>query len=114
MSLVPSNAPHSNGSVVTLRRVLQPLDSADLTANGVAAWAIDFLGTLDMGAKFDLLIAAEEVQFDELVQLLSAAIAAHIKGLSTEALNATFALDREFTDKELTDIRKEEAWAEED
>eukprot|EP00540_Astrosyne_radiata_P021489 CAMPEP_0116830136 /NCGR_PEP_ID=MMETSP0418-20121206/4599_1 /TAXON_ID=1158023 /ORGANISM="Astrosyne radiata, Strain 13vi08-1A" /LENGTH=143 /DNA_ID=CAMNT_0004459213 /DNA_START=6 /DNA_END=437 /DNA_ORIENTATION=- len=92
----------------------RPLDSADLAANGCPDWAVKFLEALTLDQKFDMLIAADEVRFEELSTILAGSVAAYIKSLSPEVLDATFALDREFTPEEMAEIRKEESWAETD
>ncbi|KAA0167177.1 hypothetical protein FNF27_03101 [Cafeteria roenbergensis] len=85
-----------------------------LTEQGVPAWASEFNDSIPLAEKFELLQAADEVQFEGLVELMACSIAKVYVDMDPKVKAATFALSRDYTPEEEAAIRKEETWAEED
>jgi hypothetical protein len=91
----------------------RPIKRKALVAQGIPEWASDLITTLSVPARFELLEAAEALQFDGLVEFAAAAIAHIYVSMDEDTRNATFGLSRDLTPHEEAEIRRKNPWAEE-
>ncbi len=81
--------------------LLQPIKKTkSLTEQGVPAWASEFNDSIPLAEKFELLQAADEVQFEGLVELMACSIAKVYVDMDPKVKAATFALSRDYTPEE--------------
>lgn len=64
------------------------------------SWANDFNEEIPVPEKFELLQAADEVQFEGLVEFMACCIAKLYVDMDTKVKAATFALSRDYTPEE--------------
>lgn len=97
---------HSGGPSLVIDK---PLKSTDLR-KVVPEWAARFV-ELDKAALFRLLLAANYMGIEELVELTCAKVASLIKGKTTEQIGELFGVKKDFTEAEHRAVLAENSWA---
>jgi len=78
----------------------------------VQAWYVDFLKR-EEAHLFELILAANYMDIQPLIDLTCAAVAAMIKSKTPDELYAEFGITSDFTPEEEKKVREENQWAEE-
>ena len=79
----------------------------------ILPWDKDFMAALEQPVLFDLIMAANYLEFKGLLDLGCKTVANMIKGKSVEELRVTFHLKNEFTPEEEQKVREENEWCDE-
>ncbi|XP_040988373.1 SKP1-like protein 1A [Juglans microcarpa x Juglans regia] len=107
----PIPLPNVNGK--TLARVLQWCQKhADptITEDELNKYDAGFID-VDQAVLYDLLMAANYLNIEELLKLACMRVADMIKGKSPDEIRRTFNIKNDFTPEEEEEVRKENAWA---
>ena len=91
----------------------KPLPSSDLS-DVVQPWYASFACNMSQDQQFDLLVFANSFDIEHLMLLHCAGIAAMMKGKTPEEIRQTFNIQNYFTPEEEEQIRRENAWCEEE
>ena len=97
----------------TPKEISKPLKSKNLAENGVEEWDANFINLENIDDLIDLIVAANFLDIDGLLNLGCAKIASIIKNQSTEQIRETFGIKNDFTPEEENQLREENRWAEE-
>lgn len=81
--------------------------------NPNTAWNKGWCAQHPQNELFELILAANYLDIEELLDATCTAVAGMMKGKTTEELRATFNIKNDFTPEEEEQIRKENAWCEE-
>ncbi|KAL4302378.1 hypothetical protein GQ457_10G024010 [Hibiscus cannabinus] len=76
----------------------------------IKAWDADFV-KVDQNILFDLILAAEYLKIQSLLDLTSLTVADKIKGKTPEEIRKVFNIREEFTPEEEEMVRRENQWA---
>ena len=97
----------------TPKEIKKPLVSKELSENGVDDWDAKFIELSNVDDLIDLVVAANFLDIESLVNLGCAKIATLIKGKSVEEIRDVFNIQNDFTPQEEAQLREENRWAEE-
>eukprot|EP01029_Cantina_marsupialis_P028065 TRINITY_DN774435_c0_g1_i1.p1 TRINITY_DN774435_c0_g1~~TRINITY_DN774435_c0_g1_i1.p1 ORF type:complete len:159 (+),score=33.79 TRINITY_DN774435_c0_g1_i1:107-583(+) len=89
----------------------KPLPSEDLTKCGVPQWDIDFIN-VDQEMLFELILAANYMSIQPLLDLGCAKVASMLKGKSPEQIRKQFGIINDFSPEEEAQVREENRWCE--
>ena len=78
----------------------------------IIPWDLDFC-KVEQSMLFDLILAANYLDIRSLLDLTCKTVANMIKGKTPSEIRATFGIEKEFTDEEREQVRKENEWVEE-
>ena len=95
------------------KEIKKPLVSKELSENGVDEWDVKFIEMERVDDLIDLIVAANFLDIESLVNLGCAKIATIIKGKSVEEIRDVFGIQNDFTPHEEAQLREENKWAEE-
>ncbi|XP_074563356.1 SKP1-like protein 1B [Curcuma longa] len=84
-------------------------DVAKPAIKELISWDIEFL-RIDMGTLFNLILAANYLHVQGLLDLTCQAVANMMKGKTTEELRNTFNIKNDFTPEEEEEVRREFKW----
>ena len=87
-------------------------DSRDKRSDDISAWDSDFL-KVDQGTLFELLLAANYLGIDGLLDAACKTVANQIKGKNPEDIRKTFNIQNDFSPEEEAAVRRENRWCEE-
>lgn len=109
--------PISNVKAETLKRVLdyceyQTGEGKDKTDDEKSTWEEDYL-KLDHPTLFQLILAANFLNCQSLLDLTCKNVADQIRGKTPEQIRTHFNIKNDFTPEEEEEVRKENAWCEE-
>jgi S-phase kinase-associated protein 1 len=94
-----------------MKEIEMPLKSSDL-AEVVQKWYADFID-VDQAILFEIVIAANFLNIQPLLDLTCACVAGLIKGKTPEEIRKTFNIVNDFTPEEEAQVREENKWCEE-
>lgn len=94
-----------------LPEIEKPLRSANL-ADIVPEWDAKFVD-VSQEELFELILAANYMHINSLLDLACAKVASMIKGKSPEDIRKTFNIKNDFTPEEEAQVREENRWCEE-
>ena len=119
----PVPLPNVNGAI--LRKVIEwathhkndpppPEDdeNREKRSDDIDAWDQEFL-KVDQGTLLELILAANYLDIEGLLDVTCKTVASMIKGKTTEEMRKTFNIMNNFTPEEEEQIRKENEWCEE-
>lgn len=78
----------------------------------ICAWDVEFL-KVDQGTLFEILLAANYLGIDDLLDAACKTVADQIKGKGPEEIRKTFNIQNDFTPEEEAEVRHENQWCEE-
>mmetsp|Transcript_30632 Transcript_30632/g.86414 ORF Transcript_30632/g.86414 Transcript_30632/m.86414 type:complete len:167 (-) Transcript_30632:22-522(-) len=90
----------------------KPLRSTDLLECGVSEWDSEYICQLEQEALFELILAANYLDLESLLDLSCARVASMIKGKNTEEIRKQFCIVNDFTPEEEAKVREENRWCE--
>jgi S-phase kinase-associated protein 1 len=93
------------------REIEKPLKSANMR-EVVSEWDAEFV-EVDQETLFELILAANYMDIQPLLDLTCAKVASMIKGKTPEEIRKTFNIVNDFTPEEEEAVRAENKWAEE-
>ena len=82
------------------KEIKKPLISKDLKENGVEEWDLKFIEMEKVDDLIDLIVAANFLDIEGLINLGCAKIASMIKGKSVEEIREIFGIVNDFTPEE--------------
>ncbi|KAJ7296970.1 hypothetical protein O6H91_12G082300 [Diphasiastrum complanatum] len=85
-------------------------DEKAISEEDVKAWDADFV-KVDQETLFELIVAANYLDIERLLDLTCQTIADMIKGKTPEEIRKTFNIKNDFTPDEEEDVRRENQWA---
>ena len=94
------------------KEIKKPLVSKNLLENGAEEWDVQFIEMDKMDELIDLVVAANFLDIEGLLNLGCAKIASLIKDRSVEDIRDLFGIENDFTPEEEAKIREENSWAE--
>lgn len=80
------------------------------TDEEVKAWDTEYM-QVDQGALFELILAANYLNIEPLLDLACATVAGMIKGKTPEEIRTQFNIVNDFTPEEEEEVRRENQWA---
>lgn len=80
------------------------------TDEEVKAWDAEFM-QVDQGALFEIILAANYLNIESLLDLACATVANMIKGKTPEEIRTQFNIKNDFTPEEEEEVRRENQWA---
>lgn len=86
-------------------------DQREKRSDDISAWDSDFL-KVDQGTLFELLLAANYLGIDGLIDATCKTVANQIKGKCPEEIRKTFNIMNDFTPEEEAQVRLENHWCE--
>lgn len=95
------------------KEITKPLKSKNLIENGADEWDENFINISEVDELIDLVVAANFLDIEGLLNLGCAKIATIIKGKSVEEIRGVFGIENDFTPEEEAQLREENKWAEE-
>lgn len=87
-------------------------DQREKRSDDISAWDTDFL-KVDQGTLFELLLAANYLGIDGLLDAACKTVANQIKGKGPDEIRKTFNIQNDFTPEEEAEVRHENQWVEE-
>lgn len=87
-------------------------DTREKRSDDISAWDSDFL-KVDQGTLFELLLAANFLGIEGLLDAACKTVANQIKGKNPEEIRKTFNIQNDFTPEEEEEVRHENEWVEE-
>ena len=97
--------------VEPMSEIEKPLKSSNMTEI-VQKWYSDFIN-MDQAMLFDIVLAANYMNIQPLLDLTCAAVAGVIKGKTPEEIRNSFNIINDFTPEEEAQVREENKWCEE-
>ena len=94
-----------------LSTIEKPLKSSNIKEN-VSEWYAEFIN-LDQEVIFELILAANYMDIEPLLDLSCAKIACMMRGKNPEEIRQTFNIVNDFTPEEEAQVREENKWCEE-
>ena len=91
-----------------LSTIEKPLKSSNIKEN-VSEWYAEFIN-LDQEVIFELILAANYMDIEPLLDLSCAKIACMMRGKSPEEIRQTFNIVNDFTPEEESQVREENKW----
>ncbi|KAJ1351558.1 Skp1- protein [Parelaphostrongylus tenuis] len=79
--------------------------------NDIPTWDVEFL-KVDQATLFELILAANYLDIEGLLDVTCKTVANMIKGKTPEEIRRTFNIDNDLTPEEEEELRKESAWVE--
>ena len=98
---------HKNGS---MNEIEKPLSGHLGTI--VSEWDYEFISKLDQETLFEVILGANYLNVQELLDLSCAQVASMIKGKTPEEIRQTFNIVNDFTPEEEAQVREENKWCE--
>lgn len=98
-------------ATTTLDEIEKPIKSSDMKEI-VSAWQADFID-LSRAEIFDVILAANYMDIQPLLDLACAKVASMLRGKTPEQIRVDFDIVNDFTPEEEERIREENKWAEE-
>lgn len=83
----------------------------DNTENYVTEWDSQFCN-VDQEVLFDMILAANYLDYKDLLETTAQCVANLIKGKTPEQIRELFEIENDFTESELEQVRKENEWIE--
>lgn len=87
-------------------------DQREKQSDDISIWDSEFL-KVDQGTLFELLLAANYLGIDGLLDAACKTVANQIKGKGAEEIRKTFNIENDFTPEEENEARRENEWCEE-
>lgn len=87
-------------------------DQREKRSDDIDAWDSEFL-KVDQGTLFELLLAANYLGIDDLLDAACKTVANQIKGKTPEEIRKTFNIQNDYTPEEEEEVRRENQWCEE-
>lgn len=87
-------------------------DQREKQSDDICNWDSEFL-KVDQGTLFELLLAANYLGIDGLLDAACKTVANQIKGKGAEEIRKTFNIQNDFTPEEEAEARRENEWCEE-
>ena len=87
-------------------------DQRETRSDDISAWDSDFL-KVDQGTLFELILAANYLGIDSLLDAACKTVANQIKGKNPEDIRKTFNIQNDFTPEEEAQVKQENQWCEE-
>lgn len=87
-------------------------DQREKRSDDISAWDAEFL-KVDQGTLFELLLAANYLGIEGLLDAACKTVANQIKGKGPEEIRKTFNIQNDFTPEEEALVRQENQWCEE-
>lgn len=87
-------------------------DQREKRSDDISAWDSEFL-KVDQGTLFELLLAANYLGIDGLLDAACKTVANQIRGKGPEEIRKTFNIANDFTPEEEAEVRQENQWCEE-
>jgi len=81
--------------------------------DNISTWDLAFTGELSQPDLFELILAANYLDINSLLDMLCKTVANMIKGKTPEEVKKTFNITKDFTPEEEEQVRKENEWCEE-
>jgi len=97
---------HENGP---MKEIEKPLTNTDLKVV-VSEWDGTFIQSFEQEDLFELILAANFIDLQPLLDLACAQVATQIKGKTPEEIRQTFNIENDFTPEEEEQIREENKW----
>jgi len=91
--------------------IIKPLPSTNLRECGVCEWDCDFVD-VPQDELFEIILAANKMEIQPLLDLACAKVASMIKGKNTEEIRKQFNIVNDFTPEEEAQVREENRWCE--
>lgn len=91
--------------------IQRPLHSTNLRECGVCDWDADYI-EVEQELLFELIMAADALHMQSLLDLACAKVASMIKGKTTEEVRKQFNIVNDFTPEEEAQVREENRWLE--
>lgn len=98
---------HKNGK---MNEIEKPLSGHLGTI--VSEWDYEFISKLDQETLFEVILGANYLNVQELLDLSCAQVASMIKGKTPEEIRQTFNIVNDFTPEEEAQVREENKWCE--
>jgi S-phase kinase-associated protein 1 len=87
-------------------------DQREKRSDDISAWDSDFL-KVDQGTLFELLLAANYLGIEGLLDAACKTVANQIRGKQPEEIRKTFNIQNDFTPEEEAEVKMENQWCEE-
>ncbi|KAL7727824.1 hypothetical protein ACLKA6_019760 [Drosophila palustris] len=87
-------------------------ENKEKRTNEITLWDADFL-KVDQSTLFELMMAANYLEIEGLLDLTITTVADMIRGKTTEEIRETFNMENDFTPEQLEQVRRENEWCEE-
>jgi S-phase kinase-associated protein 1 len=95
-----------------VENVIKPLDNDKKSTDDILPWDLDFC-KIDQETLFELILAANYLNIQSLLDLTCKTVANMFKGKTPEEIRKTFNIKNDFTPEEEEKVRKENEWCEE-
>jgi len=86
-------------------------DKTNKKTDDIVPWDLDFC-KVDQSTIFELILAANYLDIQDLLDLMCKTVANMIKGKTPDEIRATFNIKNDFTPAEIEDVRAENSWVE--
>jgi len=87
-------------------------ENKEKRTDDISSWDADFL-KVDQGTLFELILAANYLNIQGLLDVTCKTVANMIKGKTPQDIRDTFAISNDFSPQEEEQVRKENEWCEE-
>lgn len=92
---------------------IKPVTYVDPDPHGLKDWDSDFI-SLDNSTLFEIILAANYLNIEDLLDLGTSAVADKMRGRKPEEIREIFEIENDYTPEQEAEVRKENAWAFED
>lgn len=92
---------------------IKPVTYVDPDPHGLKDWDSDFI-SLDNSTLFEIILAANYLNIEDLLDLGTSAVADKMRGKKPEEIREIFEIENDYTPEQEAEVRKENAWAFED
>lgn len=92
---------------------IKPVTYVDPDPHGLKDWDKDFI-SLDNSTLFELILAANYLNIEDLLDLGTTTVADMMRGKKPEEIREIFEIENDYTPEQEAELRKENAWAFED
>ena len=92
-----------------MKEIEKPLTNTDLKVV-VSEWDGTFIQSFEQEDLFEIILAANYIDLQPLLDLACAQVATQIKGKTPEEIRQTFKIENDFTPEEEEQIREENKW----
>ncbi|KAL6640969.1 hypothetical protein ACP70R_019150 [Stipagrostis hirtigluma subsp. patula] len=94
---------------------IRPVTEPEPDPHGLEAWDKEFIAAVpDNSTLFGIILAANYLGVDDLIDLGCTAVADKMRGKKPEEIRAIFEIENDYTPEQEAEVRKENAWAFED
>lgn len=76
----------------------------------ISKWDAEFIKSLELSQRIEILMAADYMRVDPLFELMCASISDICRKLKPDEFRSLFGIDNDFTTEELDAIEKENQW----